>query len=169
MRAAHRGRVLDEKLGPAHLVLVGVHLNAPDVMLAFKWKPSFSRCFWFSAGSGKGVIYKWRGTLGCVWWLAGSGLDQTCPSLEKSPASESHTFNNNQLSHSGIFQSEWQGCQRGLFNGHACLSWFGVLRKLHYLWSVLGVQMILSFQAVCQWKSLSICASVNGLGKTWSG
>ena len=33
---AHRGRVLDEKLGPAHLVLVGVHLNAPDVMLAFK-------------------------------------------------------------------------------------------------------------------------------------
>ena len=58
-----------------------------------------------------GVIYKWRGTLGCVWWLAGSGLDQTCPSLEKSPASESHTFNNNQLSHSGIFQSEWQGCQ----------------------------------------------------------
>ena len=99
---AHRGRVLDEELGPTHLVLVGVHLNAPDVMLAFKWKPSFSRCFWFSAGSGKGVIYKWRGTLGCVWWLAGSGLDQTCPSLEKSLASESHTFKNDQLSHPGM-------------------------------------------------------------------
>ena len=26
---AHRGRVLDEKFGPTHLVLVGVHLHTP--------------------------------------------------------------------------------------------------------------------------------------------
>ena len=33
---AHRGRVLDEELGASHLILVGVHLNAPDVIASLE-------------------------------------------------------------------------------------------------------------------------------------